>query len=118
MLSPRMTSHPIRHSLCLWLLLGLAVHGTGGALQAQQAEVGSPAHYDAILKKYVEGDYFQYGKLQKNAEDLDRFNRFMRWQAKADVKSMSRDQQIAFYINAYHSCAIKAVLDHYPMKTG
>ncbi len=73
--------------------------------------------YDAILKKYVKGDYFQYGELKRNKADLARFERFLAWQAKADVKKMSRDDQIAFYINAYNSCCIKAILDHYPVHT-
>ena len=81
------------------------------------SNVGSPADYDVILKKYVKGDYFQYGELKKNQEDLARFDRFMKWQAKADVAKMSRADQIAFYINAYNSCCIKAILDNYPVHT-
>ena len=79
--------------------------------------VGSPADYDSILKKYVNSDYFQYGKLKKNKEDLARFDRFMKWQAQADVGKMARADQIAFYINAYNSCSIKAILDNYPVHT-
>jgi hypothetical protein len=33
------------------------------------------------------------------------------------VKAMSRGDQIAFYINAYNSCCIKAILDNYPVHT-
>lgn len=73
--------------------------------------------YDAILKKYVKGDYFQYGDLKKNSEDLARFDLFMQWQAQAKVKKMSRGDQIAFYINAYNSCCIQAILDNYPVHT-
>jgi hypothetical protein len=80
-------------------------------------QAGSPADYDAILKKYVKGDYFQYGKLTRSKEDVARFERFMQWQAKADVKKLSRGDQIAFYINAYNSCCIKAILDNYPVHT-
>ena len=83
----------------------------------QAADVGSAADYDYILKKYVKGDYFQYGNLKKSQEDLSRFHRFMKWQAKADVKKMSRGDQIAFYINAYNACCIKAILDNYPVHT-
>jgi len=77
----------------------------------------SPEHYDAILKKYVQGDYFDYEGLVSHKTDTARFNAFMKWQAEADLKTMTRDQQIAFYINAYNSCCIKAVLDHYPVLT-
>jgi hypothetical protein len=78
---------------------------------------GNPDDFDAILKKYVKGDYFDYRGLKNNPQDLARFEAFMHWQADADLSSMSREEQIAFYINAYNSCCIKAVLDHYPVHT-
>jgi DNA-dependent RNA polymerase auxiliary subunit epsilon len=77
--------------------------------------VGGPEDYDAILTKYVKGDFFDYASLKKNADDVARFDAFMKWQASADVKAMPRADQIAFYINAYNSCCIKAILDHYPV---
>lgn len=30
---------------------------------------------------------------------------------------MTREEQIAFYINAYNACCIKGILDHYPVKS-
>ncbi len=79
--------------------------------------VGSAGDFDAILKKYVDGDYFDYAGLKASPDDSRRFDSFLSWQAKADVSKMSRDDQIAFYINAYNACCIKAILDHYPVKT-
>ena len=76
-----------------------------------------PQDLDAIVKKYVDGDYFDYKGLKSHPADLAQFERFIEWQATANVKSMSREDQIAFYINAYNSCSIKAVLDHYPVHT-
>lgn len=87
------------------------------AASASAAEVGSPADYDYVLKKYVKGDYFQYGALKENAADLARFERFLNWQAQADAKAMSREERIAFYINAYNACCIQAILDNYPVHT-
>jgi len=84
---------------------------------ADDSKPGSSDDYDAILKKYVKGDYFQYKALLDNKEDLQQFERFMKWQAEADVSKMSREEQIAFYINAYNSCCIKAILDNYPVHT-
>jgi hypothetical protein len=73
--------------------------------------------YDAILKKYVRDGKFAYAELLGNKADLASFNAFMEWQAAADVKAMSKPEQIAFYINAYNSACIKAILDHYPVHT-
>ncbi len=100
-----------------WPVVHAAEATTADTASAKSAQVGSPDDYDYILRKYVKGDDFQYGKLKQNAADLARFERFLRWQAKADLKKMTRAEQIAFYINAYNSCCIKAVLDHYPVKS-
>ena len=79
------------------------------------ADAGSAADFDAILKKYVQGDHFDYAALHENAEDMARFNAFLNWQAEADASKMSKEEKIAFYINAYNACCIKSILDHYPV---
>lgn len=100
---------------CLgWIIVLLSL--STSTARADQ-EIGSPQDYDTILRKYVKGDYFQYSELKENQSDQARFERFMRWQALADLKTMSRAEQIAFYINAYNSCCIKAILDNYPVHT-
>ena len=73
------------------------------------------AAYDLILRKYVTDGKFGYANLLANKADMATFKKFMDWQAKADVKAMSKEEQIAFYINAYNSCCIQAILDHYPV---
>jgi len=88
------------------------------AAKKPAAESGA-AHYDAILKKYVDPKtgHIAYGALKANKADMANFKKFMDWQANADVKSMSKEDQIAFYINAYNSACIQAILDHYPVHT-
>ena len=91
---------------------------SGNGVRAEKCETAAEAAlYDAILKKYVKGDYFQYKALRDNSDDMAQFDHFLKWQAKADVKKMPRADQIAFYINAYNSCCIKAILDNYPVHT-
>ena len=97
------------------LMLALLAVPLSLASGAVAADAGSPTDYDVILRRYVEGDYFQYRKLLENKDDLARFERFLKWQASADVAKMPREDQIAFYINAYNSCCIKAILDNYPV---
>lgn len=76
---------------------------------------GSAADYDALLRKHVHGDYFDYAGLAADPAGRARLDAFLAWQAEADLSKMSREEQIAFYINAYNSCCIKAILDHYPV---
>jgi hypothetical protein len=77
--------------------------------------VGGPADYDALLKTYVHGDYVDYAGWKKNPADLARLERFLAWQAQADPKAMSREDAIAFWINAYNSLNLKMILDAYPV---
>ena len=110
------------------VLVGVALVATGcasgeptapaAAPEAAASEVpavGGPADYDALLRKYVKGEWVDYAGWKANAADMARFDAFMRWQGDADVKSMSTDEKIAFYINAYNACCIRLVLEHYPV---
>ena len=97
--------------------LGIACLSLAAVELSWANETRPQADYDALLKKYVKGDYFRYQELVNNKADMERFDRFLQWQADANVRKMSRDEQIAFYINAYNSCCIKAILDNYPVHT-
>src|SRR5437867_1448691 len=97
------------------LVLGLALAAGGVVAKPAQVPAGGPQDWDAILQKYVKGDFFDYAGLSRDRADLARLDAFLRWQAGADVASMSRPEQIAFYINAYNACCVKAILDHYPV---
>ena len=84
-------------------------------LSATVALAGGLEDYDYILQKYVKGDYVDYAAMVKNKQDIQRLDAFMEWQAKADLSQMERDDKIAFYINAYNSANIKAIVDNYPV---
>lgn len=99
-----MTILPVKFLSLIWLVLC-----------ATMALAGGPEDYDYILQKYVKGDYVDYAALVKNKEDRGRLDAFMDWQAKADAAAMTRDDRIAFYINAYNSANIKAVVENYPI---
>lgn len=117
-----MKSTMIKSLICL--IAAVAAFSLPTASFAQKGKASAPtsktasgdaAGLDIILKKYVKQDKFAYAELVANKADLTTFNKFMAWQAQADVKAMSVPEQIAFYINAYNACCIKAILDHYPV---
>jgi hypothetical protein len=85
------------------------------AAAVEAVAVGGPADYDALLHKYVKGEFVDYAGWKANPADMARFDAFLRRQGDADVKSMSTDDKIAFYVNAYNACCIKLCLDHYPL---
>jgi uncharacterized protein DUF547 len=85
------------------------------AADAPKTEKPGAADWDGLLKKYVKGDYFDYAGLHKSKADLARLDAFLRWQGTVKLTDLSSPDQIAFYINAYNSCCVKAILDHYPV---
>ena len=85
--------------------------GTGGVAE----DSGTSEHWHYIVDKYVVGDYFDYAALAKSNRDKQTLDKHMQWQSEADVKSWSRESQIAFYINAYNSACVKTIVDHYPV---
>jgi hypothetical protein len=88
----------------LMLMMAAVVHAAGAA-----------DNFNALLVKYVKGEYFDYAALSRNTEDKKRLDEFMAWQGSAKLDGLSREDQIAFYINAYNSANIKAIIDHYPV---
>jgi hypothetical protein len=79
--------------------------------------VFSFASYDRTLKSYVDDSgLVNYRGLKADSRDLDRFLGEL---AGFDVSSYDRGasvDQIAFWINAYNACTLKAIVDHFPIK--
>jgi hypothetical protein len=99
-------------------LLLLLLAGCKSAQKPEQIEdpqSGTSTHWNYIVGKYVNGDYFDYAGLAKSSADKKRLEKHMEWQATADVKSMPREGQIAFYINAYNAGCVKMIVDNYPV---
>jgi hypothetical protein len=102
---------------------GCASHGEAGRPAAAPpasalAPASAPADasdYDALLAKRVSDGMVDYAGWKADPVDMARFDSFLRWQGDADVRSMSLDEKIAFYVNAYNACCIKLCLDHYPL---
>jgi len=67
--------------------------------------------YAELLGKYVQNGTVDYQGF-KNAEiKLDQYLKFLE---ETNTKKLSRDEQFAFYINAYNAWTIKLILSDYP----
>ena len=67
--------------------------------------------YAELLEKYVQNGSVNYQGF-KNAEiKLDQYLKVLE---ETDVKKLSRDEQFAFYVNAYNAWTIKLILTGYP----
>ena len=82
-----------------------------------QSRYGSAANevdqslYTALLSKYVKNGIVNYQGFKNDEENLDQYLKVLE---KTDTKTLSRNEQFAFYVNAYNSWTIKLILSGYP----
>ena len=67
--------------------------------------------YAELLHKYLKNGVVDYGGFKNDEAKLDQYLKILE---EADVKSLPRNEQFAFYINAYNAWTIKLILSHYP----
>jgi hypothetical protein len=92
--------------------MGAALGALALAVSAVTAQ-GNPARpLDETLDLYVRDGLVYYRALRSDRSRLDRYVSTI---AGADVAGRPREDQIAFWINAYNAIALKTVIDHYPI---
>ncbi|HQU74743.1 MAG TPA: DUF547 domain-containing protein [Calditrichia bacterium] len=89
-------------------LTGILLAGESGNLHDR---------YDALLKKYVKGESFDYQGLFGNKADLEALHRYVDQLAGQQPSQMSREAALAFWINLYNAGTLRLVLDHYPVES-
>ena len=67
--------------------------------------------YSELLKKYVIDGKVDYAGFKSEEAKLDQYLKLLE---AVDSKSLSRDEQFAFYANAYNAWTIKLILSRYP----
>jgi hypothetical protein len=70
---------------------------------------------DQILDVDVRDGYVYYRALRSERARLDRYVASLNVPA-ATYQSWSREQQMAFWVNAYNAFVLETVIDHYPIK--
>jgi len=68
--------------------------------------------FDAILDTYVRDGFVYYRALKSDRGRLDGYVNSL---ADMSVAKLSRDAQVAFWINAYNALILRTVIDHYPI---
>ena len=67
--------------------------------------------YGELLKKYVIGGQVNYAGFKSEEAKLSQYLELLE---KVDPKTLSRNEQFAFYANAYNAWTIKLILSKYP----
>jgi hypothetical protein len=79
-----------------------------------------PDHEDftRVLDEVVRMPLVDYQHLQENRDGLDRYVDALYRTSESSLEAAPREDQLAFWINAYNACMLRLVIDHYPIETG
>ena len=102
--SPRV--HPSASSGCPECIEGQET----GTVGVKPATSGS---YDAILDTYVRDGMVYYHALKI---ERSRFDAVVAQMGTTAVDSLSHEEKIAFWLNAYNALVLKTVIDHHPIQ--
>lgn len=80
------------------------------------APIGAGEHDDltAILKGHVKGDQVDYQGLVAKKPAL---KAYLEKLEKISLKGMSKDREMAVWINAYNACTLMLIIENYPLKS-
>ena len=79
------------------------------------AQLTDHTAFGDVLDRYVRDDLVDYGALHANSSGFDRYLTEL---AQTDMRALDaapQSERLAFWINAYNACALKIVLDNYPI---
>ncbi len=103
----------MRHSL-LWiraLAVALAVLVAAPVTPLAEELDSATRGYDGVLDTRVRDGYVYYRALKADRGALDRYVAAL---AEASAAG-TREEQMAFWLNAYNALVLRAVIDHYPI---
>ena len=83
---------------------------------AAPATADATAGWDALLRTFVTADGgFRYKALAADSDAMAKLKAFTAQAATADASKLSREEALAFYINAYNATTIAEVLKLWPV---
>lgn len=95
-----------------WLLVACLVMATGAA-QESPTDDERRKTFDLILDTYVRDGFVYYRALQADRSRLDGYVNYI---GTVQPDKLSRDEQLAFWLNAYNAVVLRTVIDHYPVQ--
>ena len=80
------------------------------------------AHFDhrpwgKLLRAHVSEERVDYRGFARDREELNHYLERVSAVKKTVLESWPREEQIAFYLNAYNAITVERILDHYPTKS-
>ena len=90
--------------------LAFLIPAFGGRVAAAAPPVDNRI-YAELLTKYVENGHVDYARFKHDEARLDQYLKVLE---QVDPEHLPREEQFAFYINAYNAWTIKLILTGYP----
>ncbi len=85
------------------------------SVRAADSNDRAHATFDRLLKKHVGADgTVDYKQLRGDRAALEQYTRYL---GGVELGSLSRDEKLATYINAYNAFTLQLILDHWPLKS-
>ena len=77
-----------------------------------------PTHdsFTRVLSEVVRQPRVDYAALADRAPELDRYLAELAATSPGALEAATRDELLAFWINAYNACMLRLVVDHYPIR--
>src|SRR3982751_4853704 len=109
--------YPIGYSrTCMWLrsIIVLVAFVLVASPRAQEspADAARRKSFDQVLDLYVRGGDVYYRALKSDRGKLDGYINLI---ATTSGDKGPREEQIAFWLNAYNALVLRPVIDHYPI---
>ena len=85
-------------------------------VSAPAQELPDHAGFTEVVGTYARDGLVDYAALQANRAGLDAYLEDLAGTDAEMLGAAPRDSQLAFWINAYNACALRLVIDHYPIR--
>jgi hypothetical protein len=74
--------------------------------------------WTSVLSTYVKAGEVDYGGMKERGQPaLEAYLRALETVRPADYAGFTREQRLAFWVNAYNAYMVRLILDHYPIKS-
>lgn len=94
------------HSLWRIILFTLVI--SSGLIMAQSHQI-----FTEVLKKYVKNGLVDYKNLKKD----NRLEKYLSQLSNTNPEKLSKNEKIAFWINAYNAFTLKVIVENYPVES-
>jgi len=90
----------------------------GGGVQFTHQGLPDHGLFTEVLRRVVQVPWVDYAGLHRDPSGLNRYLEALGSTSLEALSAASREEQLAFWINAYNACMLHRVVEHYPLQQG